>query len=190
MFQAYLITCLVTGHNYVGITSRGVRQRWNEHLYSARKRPNVGLVNRAIAKHGADQFIIQVICEARSWADLCAVEPTLIDQFQTRAPHGYNLSEGGEGPFGAKHSAESIERSASKHRGKTCHPNTRKAASDFHTGKAKSAETRKRMANSSRVTKRSEETKAKIAAYWAQRRQEGAFKTSTPYAHHVKPPLQ
>jgi len=48
MFQAYLITCLVTGHSYVGITSRGVRRRWNEHRYSARKRPNVGLVNRAI----------------------------------------------------------------------------------------------------------------------------------------------
>ena len=186
MFQAYLITCLVTGRDYVGITSRGMRKRWNEHLYSARKRPNAGAVNRAIAKYGHDQFTVSVICEAKSWTDLCAVEKILIDQYQTRAPNGYNLSDGGEGPFGVKRSAEAVERSASKHRGNPCHQNTRRAASEFHKGKPKSPEMRAKLVKARTGTRRSEGTKTKIAAYWAKRRQDGAFKTTEPYAHARK----
>ena len=185
LFCAYLITCAVTGHSYIGITSRGIRQRWNEHLYSARKRPNVGLVNRAISKHGAAQFSIRVICEARSWANLCAIESVLIEQFQTRAPHGYNLSDGGEGPFGVKRSAESVERSAAKHRGKPCHPNT-VAAARARKGQKKPPGHGAKVAAALRGTHRTEETKAKLSVYWAKRRAEGAFKTAEPYAHFKK----
>jgi Pseudomonas phage homing endonuclease len=162
-FQAYLITCLATGRGYVGITSRGIRRRWNEHLYSARKRPGVGAVNRAIAKHGDGAFTIRVIAEAASWEELCKLEPFLIGRFKTRAPHGYNLSDGGEGPFGCKRDPESVERSAAKHRGRPCHPNTRLASSLFHTGRPKSIETRKRIADALTGIKRSAETRLKIS---------------------------
>jgi len=164
LFQAYLITCLANGKAYVGITARGLKRRWREHLYDARSGRTTMLISRAIAKYGADNFQIIPLCFASSWSELCALESDLIKTHGTKKPGGYNLSDGGEGPFGVKRSAESVERSAAKHRGKPCHPNTRLAASVFHKGKLKSVETRARMSAAASGMTRSSETRAKISA--------------------------
>lgn len=164
IFQAYLITCLVSGKVYIGITSRGLRRRWAEHLYDSRSSRTTMAISRAIAKYGSENFTIEAVCSARSWKDICAAESILIAQYGCRLPNGYNLSEGGEGPFGCKRSPESVERSAAKHRGKPCHPNTRLAASLFHRGRPKSIETRAKMAKAATGKTRSVETRAKISA--------------------------
>ena len=106
--------------------------------------------------------------------------------YGSRAPRGYNLSDGGDGAFGVKKTAESVERSAAKHRGKPCHPNTRAAATATHLGKPKSAEHCKRIATARTGTTRTEATKEKIRAAWAKRRANGEFKTAEPYAHASK----
>lgn len=183
MFQAYLITCLVNSRRYVGITSRSIRQRWNEHLYDARTRKKGMAISRAIAKYGSENFRIEPLCSARSWNDICAVEPTLIAQWNTRKPSGYNVSAGGEGPSGVKRDAASVERSASKHRGKPCHPNTLTAAL-AGKGKPKPPGHGAKVAAALRGRSRSKEVKEKISAYWAARRSAGEFKTATPYAHY------
>lgn len=141
LFQAYLITCLVNGRRYVGITSRTLKERWAEHEYSSRVGQPKGMVlSRAIAKHGLENFTIEAICSARTWEDICEAETVLIAQWGTRAPKGYNVRAGGEGAYGRAPTAESIERSAAKHRGKPCHPNTRAAAVRTHLGRPKSPE--------------------------------------------------
>ena len=183
-FHAYLITCHITGRRYVGITSRGLKRRWTEHLYDARTGAKGMAISRAIAKHGADNFSIEPLCSAGSWADICAVESVLIQQWGTRTPDGYNVSNGGEGPFGVKRTSESVERSAAKHRGLPCHPNTRAAATRTHLGKPKSAEHAAKIAASNTGLTKSPETRAKIAAYWAWRRERGDFKTER-YGHHA-----
>lgn len=183
LFQAYLIRCLINGKVYIGVTSRPLNRRWAEHLYDSTR--GAMAISRAIAKHGAGNFSIEPICCARSWADICAAEAILIVQWGTRAPNGYNLSDGGEGAFGVKKTAESIERSASKHRGKPCHPNTRAAATRTHKGKPKSTETRARIAAAKSGKPRSDVTKEKLRAYWAARRACGEFKTTCPYQHHA-----
>jgi len=114
------------------------------------------------------------------------VEPVLIGRFNSLAPNGYNLSNGGEGPFGYKHKPDSIERSASKHRGIPCHPNTRAAAVRTHKGVPKSPEHRAKIAAGHTGKSKSEVTKAKIRAYWANRRANGEFKTLEPYSHASK----
>lgn len=182
MFQAYLISCLIDGKVYVGITSRPLKARWAEHLYDSRTKRAATTVSRAIAKHGAESFRIEAICSARSWDDLQEVEKILIAQYGSLAPNGYNLREGGEGAFGRKPSADAVERSAAKHRGKPCHPNTR-AAAIAKKGVKKPDGFGEKIAAARRGTARSEETKAKIAAYWAARREAGEFKTSAPYEH-------
>lgn len=187
MFQAYSISCLVNGKRYIGITSRSLRQRWNEHLYDARRRSPKMAISRAIAKHGADQFRMEPLCSARSWEDICAAEALLIVQYGTRSKRtGYNVSDGGEGPIGVRRSAESVERSAAKHRGKPCHPNTREAAIRAHRGVPKAQAHRDKIAAGRRGKAHSPEAKAKIAAYWAERRARGEFKTDRPYAHGAK----
>lgn len=181
-----MITCSFTGRAYIGITSRPLRRRWNEHLYDARRRGQMA-ISRAIAKHGAENFRIEAVCSARTWSDICAIETLLIEQHGTRAPQGYNVSDGGEGPFGVRRSAESVERSAAKHRGKPCHPNTM-AAALAGKGRPKPDGFGAKVATALRGRPRSAETKAKLAAYWAERRAAGHFKTVSPYAHAARPP--
>lgn len=163
MFQAYLITCFITGRVYVGITSRSLKRRWSEHCYESRKRRCRMTIGYAITKYGAENFRIEAICSARSWDELCAIEKILIDQYDCRAPRGYNLRSGGEGAFGYKPTSDAIERSAAKHRGRPCHPNTRAAAIRTHLGKPKSAATRAKIAAARIGTVRSAETRAKIS---------------------------
>jgi group I intron endonuclease len=183
VFQAYIIRCLANGRAYIGITSRGLKRRWSEHIYDASRSRMA--ISRAIAKYGASQFRIEAICSARSWEDIWAVESVLIEQHGTRAPAGYNVGAGGEGPFGVKHSPESVERSAAKHRGKPCHPNTIEAGRRSK-GQPKSAEMRAKLSAAKKGVPRSEVAKEKIRAYWAARRAAGDFKTATPYAHSAK----
>ena len=126
------------------------------------------------------------MCQSCSWSDLCATEAALIRQLDTRHPSGYNMSDGGEGPFGVKRNPESVERSASKHRGRPCHPNTRRGSSEFHKGRKKPEGMGAKVAAARRGVPRSEATKAKLAAYWVARRVAGEFKTTQPYANSSK----
>jgi len=187
-FQAYLLTCWTTGKHYIGITSRGLRQRWNEHLYDARQRGQRMVISRAIRKYGGQQFTLTPLFTAFSWSGLCETEQVLIEMWNTRAPNGYNTSHGGEGSLGVKHTPEAIERSAAKHRGRPCHPNTRSASHVTHFGVPKTKSHREAIARAKTGIARSDETRVKIAAYWAIRRAKGDFKTDRPYAHHRPPP--
>lgn len=185
MFQAYLMRCLIDGKVYIGITSRSLRERWNGHVYASRNRPGRQTVSRAIAKHGSGNFTIEAICSARSWADICEAEKRLIVQYDCIAPKGYNLRAGGEGAVSRKRTADAIERSAAKHRGKPCHPNTI-AAARARRGVPKPDGHGAKVAAALKGRQRSEETKAKIRAYWAARRAAGEFKTKEPYEHARK----
>jgi group I intron endonuclease len=183
VFRAYLVTCLVTRRQYVGITSRSVAQRWIEHLHGAKKHAQRSALLSAILKYGPESFVTDEICCAKSWADICDIESLLIAEHGTFAPDGYNLTLGGEGRFGYSPSAESVERSAERHRGRPCHENTRAAAVRAHLGRAKTAEHRARISASRIGIPRSEETKWKIAKYWSARRALGEFATTRPYEH-------
>lgn len=143
------------------------------------------LISLAIAKYGSENFKIEAVCSAPSWSAICDAETALIVQHATRAPNGYNLSDGGEGPFGIKKTAESVERSAAKHRGKPCHANTI-AAARARRGVPKPLGHGAKVSLALKGRPRSEETKAKIKAYWAARRASGEFRTSEPYSHHRK----
>lgn len=160
-----------------------MRQRLNEHIYNAARRPKESALYAAIAKYGRDEFSIHELCCAQSIEDIQAIEALLINQWQSIAPLGYNLTLGGEGRFGYRPSAASVERSAAKHRGNPCHPNTRKVSSEFHKGRKRSSETRRKISEARKGVPRSDEMKAKLSAYWAARRKRGEFKTLMPYAH-------
>ena len=183
MFHAYIVICASTNKKYVGVTGGSIEERWKWHLTDAKRRTGSALW-AAIRKYGSDCFNIQSVACAKSLPDILAIERLLIVQYCTFAPNGYNLTMGGEGRFGFKPSPESVEKSAAKHRGRPCHPNTRRMASQFHKGKPKSESMKAKLSASLTGTHRSKETKAKLAAYWAERRSRGDFKTPIPYAHH------
>ena len=163
MFQAYAITCKPSGKTYIGITGASLSRRWTEHQYSARRRPNASALYSAIAKYGIDSFTIQPLCSATTWADICAVESLLIQQHGTLAPIGYNLTLGGEGRSGFRPSVESVERSASKHRGLIRSMDARAKSAEYQRGRKKSDSHRAAIAAAKRGTTRSVKTREKIS---------------------------
>jgi group I intron endonuclease len=93
----YVITNMKTGKKYVGKTMRDVHKRWAEHKRFGKK--GLGKCRRlvnSIHKHGLEYFKFQIMCVCFDEA-LKSLEMYYIQKLGTLAPHGYNLTEGGEG---------------------------------------------------------------------------------------------
>ena len=139
----YLITNAKNEKMYVGLTRQSLQRRWCGHLRAARKGARTALA-AAIRKYGEVDFVMEHIasCSSRHLAGL--VEADLIRQYGTKAPSGYNLTDGGDGVGGL--SREIIERTAERNRGRK------------HTEKARNA-----IGLASRQRVRTDETKIKMA---------------------------
>ena len=116
-----------TGQRYIG-QSIHIYQRWKEHINS----PNMSMrIDRAIKKHGADNFELKIICKLEQDDDLLnTMEEYYIWKYNTFEDNfHYNLTPGGEAPMRNRH-----------------HTNVaRKKMSEAHSGKKFSEETRKKM---------------------------------------------
>jgi group I intron endonuclease len=92
----YLVTNRVNGKFYVGQTVQRLERRWGQHVSAAncvkRKRHALAL---AIAKHGADNFDVTLLCECRDQWQLNVFEALYMQQYDSAAPNGYNLQLGG-----------------------------------------------------------------------------------------------
>ncbi len=149
-FRLYLVTNVVNGRQYIGITTARLTARWRHHRHGS-KNPRM-LLHKAIAKYGEGAFTIEQIASAKNWDDLCLLGRQAIEQFRTFAPlgTGYNQTLGGEGgdaSSGRKRSPEHIA-----------------AIKKAHTGKVVSAETRRRIAEGNKNRVLSPEAKARMLA--------------------------
>ena len=151
--------------SYIGITSRAVNRRLLEHFSTARNRPTH--IAQALKKYGRDAFTLTILGQAESWEELCAMEQAAIVQYNTFRPHGYNLTLGGDGVFGAATNkgrtyseAERLARQVvwDAMRGRVVSDDTRVKLS------AKALEQFASQGNPMQGRKHSAETKAKIAA--------------------------
>lgn len=100
MWFLYTITNEVNGKQYVGIANRPAR-RWIEHKSGHGSK----LIAQAIKKYGLENLKFDVLYEGCE-IDIKRLEIDLIRQWGTKAPGGYNLTDGGEGTTGWKHSKE------------------------------------------------------------------------------------
>jgi group I intron endonuclease len=103
---AYLITNLVNGRKYVGITTRSLRRRWSCHRADAASGKQT-ILARAIRKYGHVNFAVDVLFSGGTPEGLKLIERLLIVQHNSRSPFGYNMTEGGDGTKGLTHSLES-----------------------------------------------------------------------------------
>lgn len=169
---AYLITNTVNGKRYIGI-ARNARRRWTSHKTEAMS-GGCRAINRAIAAYGPENFIFEVIASARSWTDLLALERILIEQEGTHVSldKGYNVTLGGEGILGVRHSvATKAEMSAKKigrhlsetHRAAISRSLKGLPKSDAHIFKLKSRKRPDTVARQIGVPRRAE-TVAKVSA--------------------------
>lgn len=100
----YKITNLINGKIYVG-QSKQPTHRWKEHKWNAfnPNRKEKSLLYNAIKKYGVNNFDFTII----GWfEDYNEKEKYYINFFNSIAPGGYNLTEGGEDPphkYGEEH---------------------------------------------------------------------------------------
>jgi group I intron endonuclease len=96
----YKATNLINGKIYIGKTIYSLSERKSKHLYYAKKNNNSYVLHAAINKYGADNFQWEIVDQCLFPDMLCELEKKYIKQFNCKTPHGYNLTDGGEGMAG------------------------------------------------------------------------------------------
>ena len=108
----YKITSRLNGMIYIGKTTRPLKERIGEHC----RQKNTSLIDRAIQKHGIENFIVEIIEQCETIEKLNEREIFWIAELNCKHPNGYNQTDGGDGLTG-------------------CTDATRKKLSEINTGK-------------------------------------------------------
>lgn len=162
MGYIYLRTNLLNGKQYVGqVTEKQFKKRqwaWND-----LKHPYAGvLINNARAKYGLSAFGFEILKEC-SDDELDYWETYFIEKLNTKAPNGYNLTEGGGGNRGYVLSEETKRKMSEAKRGKPRSEETKRKISDTQKGKQFSDETKRKLSEVNKGKQLSEETKRKLS---------------------------
>lgn len=116
-FYVYKITNLVNGKIYVG-KATSIKARWSKHKTAAiAKNPNdYTYFHKAMNKYGFDNFKVEQVAEYKTEREALDAEIFYIKEWKCRDKNiGYNLTDGGDGASGFKHSEETkIKMSESK----------------------------------------------------------------------------
>lgn len=174
----YVVTNLVNGKRYIGITVDFERRR-KEHIAGKGSL----LVYRAIQKYNLNNIEFDPLVEGPDkWIE--NFEIRMIASLETFGPKGYNLTAGGEGGSlgrvvsketkqklsealqGIKrgpHSLEHKEKISESHRGKVLSKETKQKMSVAHEGKVFSKETRRKISEASKGRTFSKETRKKLS---------------------------
>lgn len=118
---------------YFGITSKSLRSRWAQHKWCASNGSEYAL-HRAMRRHGADAFFPEVISEHSSFDEAKEAEALAILTHGTRRG-GYNMTDGGDGFMGGKHSDEARAKMRLAHAGKTISAEHKAALIKANTGR-------------------------------------------------------
>lgn len=89
----YKITNLVNGKIYIGLTTKGIKERWRQHLNCAKHRSikNIYLYN-SINSYGKDNFKIEQIDAANNIFELNEKEGYWANFYKSYAPNGMNIA--------------------------------------------------------------------------------------------------
>lgn len=85
-----------SGKGYVGITKHDASARWKVHVRES-SYSKWSALHEALRKYGSGAFVIETLFESDYWEELAAAEVRFISELGTKAPNGYNLTDGGEG---------------------------------------------------------------------------------------------
>ena len=96
----YKATNLINGKMYVGKTIKKLRERKSAHKHEASNCNDNRYFHKAIRKYGFENFKWEVIDYALSEEISFNMEKYYIKKLKTKAPIGYNLTDGGEGVSG------------------------------------------------------------------------------------------
>lgn len=150
----YLRTNKVNGKKYVGqsITKnfKKRQERWNDlkHKYAG------SAIDAARAKYGIDSFSFEILKECED-EELDKWEIYYIKELNTKAPFGYNLTDGGGGTSGYTYShSEETKMKISE---------ANKSKQSWMKGKHHTEETKRKLSESHKGIKHTEEAKKKMS---------------------------
>lgn len=96
----YLITNTVTKKLYIGQTICTLKKRWSQHMSDTKRMRGPHHLVHSIRKHGYGAFTIETLHECETKEEMDFVEMFYIEFLGTKAPNGYNLTDGGDGTQG------------------------------------------------------------------------------------------
>jgi group I intron endonuclease len=161
----YVITNIVNGKQYVGITSN-LKMRWYRHQKANGSSP---ALHAAIKNYGIKNFAFTHVMDVFNFEHAKEIEMELIVSKGTKAPQGYNLTDGGEGLLGLARSEETKKKIGEASKNRHHSPENIKSMSEKQKGVAKGPF--------------SQEHKAKLSA--AAKKQWAAKKASTEIINQV-----
>jgi group I intron endonuclease len=174
------------GKSYIGATRKTADERFKVHLSHSKRLSNSRhskAVHHAIAKYGVENVLIETLLVAEI-TQCFDFEIKAIEKFKTRAPNGYNLTDGGEGVHGidavtrlkisaaqkgntyGKGKIPSIEKRQKislANMGHFVSQETREKIGAVHKGKPLDVETKKKISDSLKGRLFSQETRKKIS---------------------------
>lgn len=139
----YLIVCCLNDKEYVGQTTQTLDARFKQHAKSN------FLIGKAIRAYGPENFLVFVLKECKSKAEMNKWERRFIFAKGCKSPFGYNLKDGGSN---GQHSPETCQKMSESRRGennpnyhKECSPETRRKIGEANTGKVRTDEVRQKL---------------------------------------------
>ncbi len=194
----YQIRCLVNGKVYIG-SAASFKTRWKAHRSELlHEKHHSQHLQRAWQKHGAEQFVFEVLEAVPNKEDLIRVEQAWIDHIRSFDPEiGYNISPTAGSCLGVKQSAETCAKIGAAHKGTKRSPETRakQAAStkkrwddpewvakfaDLNRKRWADPETRARIIASMKRRNAEPETKARRSAAGKKRSADPGFSSKSP----------
>jgi len=181
----YKITNTINNKVYIGQTIEPINKRWSAHCS---KNSTCTFLKNAIQKYGKDTFIIEIIDGANNLTELNYLEQHYIHVYNSLAPNGYNLRNGGNNELhseeskikmrkpksetaklnmskcrlGKKPSKKAIENSVKARMGKKLTEDHKLKCGDALKGRKFTDEHRKRISKSKKGKSPSMETREKI----------------------------
>lgn len=142
----YKITNKINNKLYIGkTTSKNPLNRWAKHLSTAKNKTvnnnTYQVLHKAINKYGKENFIFEIIEECDNELFGLEREKFWIKHYVSFGKNGYNLTKGGDGSSGFRHSQKSKNKMSQSRRG------TRLGEENSFYGKHHSTQTKKLLSN-------------------------------------------
>lgn len=165
MNTIYKATNIINSKCYIGFDSDWPSRK-HEHKYHALKRNSNNAFHRAIRVYGWENFTWEILYQSNDYEHtLKVMEPYFIKENKSYInqvdSNGYNMTFGGEGSLGVRHTEETKHKMSLSHLGKKYNM-TNVGEKHSRYGKSLSEEIKRKISNSKSGKKMSEEHKQKL----------------------------
>lgn len=106
----YKVTNKKNNKCYIGKTFQNISKRTSQHYYNSKETSRKSYFHNALKKYGKNNFEWEIIDIGNDEEELSVLERFWIWKYNSYGKDGYNLTKGGEGNYGVKHSEETKQR--------------------------------------------------------------------------------